>query len=102
MTERYGPQTVQVEALLDRVRNLTEKETEALGDAWKTRQHVAQDVAWYADRFSARDVAWTAILYAAREAVWDPAWDAWCAVCDAVSDAVNALVVRDLLSLIHI
>ena len=39
LAERYGPQTAQAEALLERARNLTAKETEAF---WAT----ATDAAW--------------------------------------------------------
>ncbi len=87
---RYGPQTAQVEALLERARNLTDKETEALRDAWDARA-AARAAAWVAawaawaawDAWDARDAraAWDA----GREAVW------------AARDAVLALVVRDLI-----
>jgi len=74
----YGPQTAQIEALLERARNLSDKETEALRDAWHARA-AAWAAAWVA--------AWAAWAAwdAGREAVW------------AARDAVLALVVRDLI-----
>ena len=93
MSDRYGPQTTEIEALLDRVRNLTDDEAQALADAW--------DAVW-----DACDAAWVAACADAWDAwvaAWDAAWDAWDAiwdVCDATRatrDVVLALVVRDLI-----
>ena len=101
VAERYGPQTVEVEALLERVRNLTGDETEALRDAWVTARAAAwvaardatRAAAWVAGRRAARDAAWNVARAAARAAAWDAArvaaWAAW--------DAVQALLVRDLI-----
>ena len=99
MSERYGPQTAQIEALLVRARNLTDKEAEALAvrlaalnAAW-----AAQDAAWN---------VWCAACAAARTAAlnsWaaqDAAWDAQYAAQDsgwAARNAVLALAVRDLI-----
>ena len=101
VAERYGPQTTQIEALLDRARNLSKKETKALRVAWDARE--ARDAwdAWDAGLFaraaawSACDAAWDAAQAAARAAAWDT-WDVHRAVRDAARYAVEALVVRDL------
>ena len=99
VAERYGPQTAQIEALLDRVRNLSGDEKEALRDAWTARADARADAleAWVA--------AWTAARVAGRAATWDAAWyaawvvrtDAWDAAPDAVRHAMQALLVRDLI-----
>ena len=98
LAERYGPQTPQIEALLERARNLTDDETKALRDAWTARdadRDDAQEAAW-----DAWDAARAAARAAARDAAWDPAQDAaWTvrdAAWDAFWDATQALVVRDL------
>ena len=83
LAERYGPQTAQIEALLERVRNLSGDETQAFRDAWDAR-----DAGRDADRIAARA--------AATDAAWDTAWDTARAVAWAAWDAVLALVVRDL------
>ena len=93
LAERYGPQTTQIEALLERARNLTDEETEAIREAREARE--AQDawVAWGTARPADRDAAWEA----AWEAAW-AAWDAdWEAAWYAARYAVLALVVRDLI-----
>ena len=96
LAKRYGPQTTQIEALLDRVRNLTDEEAEALSDAvrfadpdfwgaWNATQIAAWDAARTAGRDAARDAAWVAAWNAAGDAAWEAIWD-----------AVQALLVRDL------
>ena len=94
MTNQYGPQTAQIEALIDRARCLTEKETVALRDAWDARY------AWAVGRGAGRYPAWAV----AHDAAWVAAWDAWDdgsadwdAAWYATRDAVQALVVRDLI-----
>ena len=93
LAERYGPQTTQIEALLDRARNLTDKEAQELQAAWDADRN-----AWYSAR-AARGAAWAA----ARDAAWDAAEDAQYAAESAAWaaryawDAVLALVVRDLI-----
>ena len=88
VAERYGPQTAQIEALLDRVLNLTDKEAQELQAAWAADRNAAARVAVW-------DAAWDA-WDAARPAAWYAAWDAW-VVRDAIWDAMQALLVRDLI-----
>ena len=79
MSNAYGPNTAQVEALIEQVRNLTPEQADALYAAWDT----PITTAWVAARAAARDAAQAA----ARAPAWDAAWDAaW------------ALVVRDLIT----
>ena len=112
MSERYGPQAAQIEALLERVRNLTDEEAETLRDAWDAVRGAAW-AAWYA----ARGVAPTAARNAALAAAWGvnatwcavrvAAWAAWDAdrvaawgvnaTWSAVRDAIEALAVRHLI-----
>ena len=105
VAERYGPQTAQIEALLERAHNLSGDETEALRDAaraaGRAASRAAWDAAWDADRAAAR--------VAARAAAWDAAGtagDGWVVRRTARSawygwasawDAVLALVIRDLI-----
>ena len=86
--DRYGPQTAQIEALLERVRNLTEEEAKALRDSWVAARAAAWDAwdAWDAAWAAARAVAWDADRDAAWAAAWD-AWDAWDAAWAAARDA---------------
>ena len=91
LAEHYGPQTTQIEALLERAHNLSGDETEALWDAWDAWDAGA---AWVAGRRADRR--------ADRDAARDAAWYAWAAVRnvsgrDAIWDAVQALLVRDLI-----
>lgn len=101
MTGRYGPQTAQIEALLERVRNLTDDETQALAAAWAAawRAWDAWD-AWVAAWLTAWDARVAGRVAAVRDAAaWD-AEDAARATRDAARatrDAVLALVVRDLI-----
>ena len=104
MGNRYGPQTVEVEALLERARNLTDDEVKALRGAWDDARAAMR--AWgarAAARYAAHDAAWDVrddAAWTAREAAWG-AWDAgsadWAAAWHAVRDGVQALVVRDLI-----
>ena len=91
LAEHYGPQTTQIEALLERMRNLSGDETKALRVAWDARE--ARDAwdAWDAARAAGgapRDAASSAARDA-WDAARDAAWAAW--------TAVLALVVRDLI-----
>ncbi len=83
MTDRYGPQTTQIEALLDRVCNLTDEEAKALRTLWTPT--------WVAARVSAWEAARAAGRIATRRvpSVTTTAWTA--------RDAVLALVVRHLI-----
>ena len=94
MSDRFGPNTAQVEAFLRVVRGLSDEQVETARAAWAAAsaavrdaaRDAAWDAAWYADRAG----AWAADRYAARYA------DRY-----AASDAAVALVVRDLISQEH-
>lgn len=87
---RFGPQTVEVESLIARIRTLTNTEAEALS----AERVAALDAAWGAARVAARvaacDEALCAARVAARVAVRDEARV-------AVQGAALGLIVRDLI-----
>jgi hypothetical protein len=91
----FGPQGVQVAALIDRSRSLTASEIDALVAAWDAAAVAAWNAARDAARVAARVAAWAA----ARDAAGDAAADAWDAAAvaawDAARDAADALTVRD-------
>lgn len=84
--EVFGPQGVEVAALIERAGRLTHDEAHALHAAW--------GAAWGAARGAARGAAGDA----ARGAAWGAAWDA---ARDAAWDAAIALLTRDLISPEH-
>ena len=91
MSDRFGPNTAQVEAFLALLPGLTEKQWAVAGAAGRGAALAAVlDEAWdtarVADRVAARVAAW----YAARGADWYAA--------RAAAWAAEALVVRDLIS----
>ena len=98
MSDRFGPNTAQVEAFLGVLRGLSGEQVEsaraawaaASAAAWAAARDAAWDAAWDADRAG----AWVADRYAARYA-------ARYAVRYAARDAALALVVRDLISQKH-
>jgi len=123
MHEAYGPQGVEVVALIERCGRLTYDDAVALlaawravrgavrGAAWGSAGGSAGDAAWHAARHAARDAARNAAWVAARHAAWDAARvaarnAAWVAAGDAAGDAARdaarnaalALVVRDLIT----
>ena len=75
----FGPQEIEVAAIIERARRLTGDEASRLIAA----QRVERSAAWRA----ARDAAWRA----ARDAAWDAAWY-------AVRDTLMATLVRDLIT----
>ena len=109
-TLKYGPQTAEVEALLERARTLTDVEVLALGAV----RGVVPDAALYTALYAAWDAVLSAAWGAARDAAlytvwnvargsWDEVWDAvWDAVGgsgrDAALDAAYALFARDLIT----
>lgn len=111
---RYGPQTYQIEKLLERARTLTPDEvekldvvwTKALDEARTTILDVAPIAIWIttsnATWYAARNASW----YEARNENWDVAqlqvwYEAWrvarTTIWDAVWDATSALLARDLI-----
>ena len=83
MNGKYGPQTAEIEAIIERLKTMTVDEVEALAAARDAARKAARTAAWKAARtaawYAARDVAWDA----AREAAWD---------------AILALLVKDLIT----
>ena len=97
LAERYGPQTTQIEALLERARNLSDEEAEALSAAAQDAARDATWDTWVTRRAAARDAAWDASRDADRQAwVARVARDARDAR-GAAREAVLVLVVRDLI-----
>jgi hypothetical protein len=89
-TQKYGPQTYQIEKLIQKIKSLTPEQITNLDVAW--------DAARGAARGAARDAVWDAVWDAARDAARDAVWDAvWDAARDAARDAALALVSRDLI-----
>ena len=91
--EKYGPNTTEVEALLEKIKTITPEQAKAL-DApyapWKAVWGVLT-----AARGAGREAALEAALEAAWVAVRETAWDAgWVAVWDAVLVTVT----KDLIS----
>lgn len=85
----FGPQEIEVAAIIERARRLTGDEA--------SRLVAAQRVEWYAAWRAAMDAAMDAGCYAVWDAAWDAAGnDAWGAARDATWDAVR-YVVRDTL-----
>ena len=80
--EVFGPQGVEVAAILDRTRRLTAKEAERLAagardaTAWDATRGAAWDAAWDATRGAAWNAAWDATRKAARGAAGAVSWDA--------------------------
>ena len=90
-TQKYGPQTAEIEALIDRIRTLTPNQSEALRVAWVART-VMPDASWN----RALDASCTTALAAARDAAWrDARTAAGAADWNAARYAILALVVRD-------
>ena len=94
MSDRFGPNTAQVEAFLGVLRGLSGEQVETARADWDA----ARDADWYAARDAARDAARGPALVAARAAARDTVWDA---VWGPAWDAAVALVVRDLISQEH-
>lgn len=89
--EVFGPQGVEVVALIARAGRLTADEAEQLNAAKDAAWYAAKDAAW-----DAKDAAWAA-AGDAGDAAWAAAEHAGDAV-GAARDAALALVVRDLIS----
>lgn len=102
----YGPNTDAVRVILARTWSLTPEEVARLGEAWKSYRRNAWDAqegVWDAARVSREDF-WGASVEAARDR-WeqvrkahDFAWEEWDSAWYAITDAVLATVVRDLIT----
>ena len=109
----YGPQTSEIEKLIEVIRGLTDEQINDLSSivAWDAYYQAARDAAWHAAWCATLDEVRYAARDATRDATWGAAWDAtryaawhaaWCATRDAARyaawDAVEALLVRDLIT----
>ena len=99
LMEKYGSQTTEVEALLEKIKTITPEQAKALDapwDApWKAVWGAVWTAVWGAGREAGREAALEAALEAAWVAVRETAWDAgWV----AVRDAVLVTVTKDLIS----
>jgi hypothetical protein len=100
---KYGPQTIEIEGLIERIKTMTPKEAQALADVYDAarsgKSRDAADAVESAGRNSVRRTAW----YAAREAERHGARTgernaAWYSTWHVVRDAISALAVRDLIT----
>lgn len=95
----FGPQGMQVVALIDRSQSLTASEIDALVAARDAARIAARIAAWDAAWIAAWDAAWAAARDTAGDAVLAAAADAWNAAAvdawRAARDAAGALTVRD-------
>ena len=88
---KYGPNSAQVEALLEKIKTITPEPAKALDAPWDAPWKAV----WGAGREAGREAALEAALEAAWVAVRETAWDAgWV----AVRDAVLVTVTKDLIS----
>ena len=99
---KYGPNTTQIEALLEKVKTITPEQAEALAIVWDGSNNSADK--W--------DEVWLRAIHASegRRGEWEAAWDAigmfrkrtyemgGHAVEHAAWEATAALVVKDLIS----
>ena len=93
--EKYGSQTTEVEALLEKIKTITPEQAKALDAPWDAPWKAVWGAVWTAARGAGREAALEAALEAAWVAVRETAWDAgWVAVWDAVL----ATVTKDLIS----
>jgi len=93
-TDRFGPQGVEVAALIRRTSQLTAEEADQLSSA--AELNAALVASWYAAWNAARDAGWNAAWWAASNAAADAAAAAD-AVWTAEADAAVALSVRHLI-----
>ena len=104
-TLKYGPQTAEIGAFLERARTLTIEEVRALSAGWKmgTDPSAALDAALSAVQDAGRLAKWDEVWYAVRDAMWSPEFKselgaAWYWAWYAVRNAAYALSARDLIT----
>jgi len=88
----YGPQTIEIEALIEKISNMPEKQAVELKSAWDANWNTAWEAAWIIAREAARNAGRWAARDAAHGAVWDSV------AYGAARDAVLALLVKDKIS----
>ena len=94
MSVRYGPNTTEIEALIEKFKTITPEQAEKLYLARYATKDVFRDLAMYEAVDATCYEHWIAARDAAMEAIPDDASDAW----DAIWDATLALVVRGRIS----
>lgn len=108
MTDRYGPQTAEIEFLQERVESLTASEVKALARAWQKEWQLSPTrwgltIAAGVDSIvrSERGHQWWAALGDVRNLSGSEAWDTPLRryALDAVLNATIALVARDLIGI---
>jgi len=93
---KYGPQTQQIEELVEKLKGVTPEQAERLNDAWYDALNDARNDARKAARVTLLDgsLAWNAVRDAVQDAAHHFAWGAaW--------DAALALLVQDKISTEH-
>ncbi len=76
MSDKYGPNTAEIEALIEKVKTLTPEQAKHLREIW----HSARDAVWDVTR----DEGWSTTLYTQVDSTCYAAWGvAWYAACDA-------------------
>ena len=83
MTNKYGPQTYQIEKMLERIKTLTPDEITRLQAA----RSAARSAAWHTDGHVAWDATWLRAWHAARHT----------AASNAISAGANVLIVANML-----
>jgi len=101
--EKYGPYTVEIEALIERIKTMTPQEAQALADVYDASRFGKSRDAVDAVESAGRNSVWLTAWYAAREAEGYRAGTgernaAWYSTWHAVRDAISALTVRDLIT----
>jgi hypothetical protein len=89
--KKYGAQTTEIEALIERVKTVTPEQAEALSNV--SRSEESSDAAWDALWNAGREDAWNEAWDSMREAIWDALWDAmratvWSAALHTVREAL--------------
>ena len=88
---KYGPNSAQVEALLEKIKTITPEQAKALDAPWDAPWKAVWGAAWVAVREAALEAALEAAWVAVREAALE-------AALVAVWDAVLVTVTKDLIS----
>ncbi len=90
-TQKYGPQTAEIEALVERIKTITLEQvrnlTEAHSPSWSREAHDARDTALSKQWATKRESAWSMKWESALSTAWMTVWD-----------AILALTVRDLIT----
>lgn len=100
MSNKYGPQTEEIEQLIQKARVLTQEQAKSLSDAWYDADESAWGDAWYEAKHSVErtasvqdwDNGWETAWYNARD---NSRYGATDKVWDVIYDAVLALAVKD-------